>query len=167
MNKTIYVVFCVLLFVFGAAAGETIYEINVKYKEIKTREEIIGKWSFSEDWAGHMGFAIEFDKEEFKYWAYSDVKLIGDRAPVYPIKGKWKISDGILILAPDSSDEHLYATKLLMVEDGNSKGLLNPDNISIIMIHKKSINDRLFKKLTKEEEANLKWPLMNYPSKQK
>lgn len=161
MNKIICVIISVIIIAVNLTAEEKRHEINVKYKEIKTEEEIIGKWTFSEEWSG-MGLAIEFDKEEFKYWFYSDVKF--GKEPVYPIKGKWKISDGVIILTPNNN-EHLYATTLVMADDGKNTGLLDPENIAIIMIHKRGINNRLIKKLTADD--SIKWPQMNYSSSKK
>lgn len=151
------VLILVALCFFQARGGEKAFEFNVTYQAIKDSKEIIGKWTFSHEWSGHMGLAIEFKEHEFRYWFRSDVKSPDD--PKYPIIGTWEVVKGVVVLkAPEGVQ--LYSDEWVMTKSGESVGLTNPDNVKVLIWQQASPASRM---LTKWHEESDTWPLLNMP----
>ena len=131
---------------------------SIDFKPISDENYLIGKWVFSEAWMGHMGLALEIKRDHtFEYWFSSDVKLDIE----YPINGEWKLADGVLKLS--AGDHHLYANHWVLAESNGVEGLMNPNNIAIIMIHDASPESRFIKKLSQSDVDLFDWPMYNYP----
>ncbi len=143
---------------FVQARGvEKPFEFNVTYHGIKDAKEIIGKWTFSEQWSGFMGMAIEFKEHEFRYWFYSDVKLPDE--PKYPVVGTWEVVKGVVVLkAPEGV--HLYSGEWVMTKFGESIGLTNPSDVKGLICQKASPDSRMLTKLNGEPPI---WPMLNSP----
>ena len=134
---------------------DTIHKgFSIDFKPILKESSIIGKWVFSEAWQGHMGLALEVRKDHtFMYWFESDLKCDVE----YPIRGKWSIVDGVLRLS--AGESLLYSDHWVLAKSNGVEGLMNPDNITIIMIHKTLPESRFIKKLKSEPNQ---WPFYNY-----
>jgi hypothetical protein len=139
--------------------AEEEYKVAVTFTKIKTKKDIVGKWSFSSEWGGYMGMALELTDKEYKYWFYSDVKNSDE--PKYPLKGKWKLVDGVLILEKPERG-YLYSETWVQVEFQGKVGLMAPENFGIMVIHNATPENRWIQKLPDEVKN---WPLMNLPGK--
>ena len=149
-----------LVLLFGNSysfAEDKPHTFLIEIQEIQDKSQIIGKWAFSEDWMGEMGIAIEFTKDEYRYWFYSDVK--NGEEPKYPITGKWNLVGGVLSLN-EPNEGTLYAKEWTLVKSNGVVGLMNPENIKILLCHKAQPTSRMLKKLP---EHSGEWPVMNYP----
>ena len=136
-------------------ASEKPFEFNVTYLEVRDAKEIVGKWSFSAQWAGYMGLAIEFKEHEFRYWFYSDMKSPNE--PKYPIVGTWELVKGVVVLkAPDGV--HLYSDEWVMTKFKDSVGLTNPGDVKVLIWQKASPDTRM---LTKVHGPSPDWPMLN------
>ena len=151
------VLILVALCILQARGGEKEFELHVTYKGIKDAKEIIGKWTFSEQWSGYMGMAIEFKEHEFRYWFYSDVKSPDE--PKFPIIGTWEVVKGVVVLkAPEGV--HLYSEEWVMTKFGESVGLTNPGDVKVLIWQKASPASRM---LTKWQGEPPSWPMLNRP----
>jgi len=145
------------LCVGATRAVEKPFDLNVTYLEVKDAKEIIGKWSFSAQWAGYMGLAIEFKEHEFRYWFYSDLKSANE--PKYPIVGTWELVKGVVVLkAPEGV--HLYSNEWVMTKFKDSIGLTNPGDVKVLIWQKSSPDTRM---LTKVHRSSPDWPMLNVP----
>ena len=153
--RTIFIIFTLC---FGTThAAEKAFAFNVTYLEIKDAKEIIGKWSFSEQWSGYMGLAIEFKEHEFRYWATSDFK--SPDKPKYPIVGTWELVKGVVVLkAPNGI--HLYSDKWVMTKSKDSLGMTSPGDVEVLIWQKSSPDTRM---LTKVKGTPPEWPMLNTP----
>lgn len=149
-----------LLVALGAHAAVN-QQIDLSLLRIQDEKEILGKWSFSSEWSGYMGMAIQFDKGEYRYWFHSDVK--SDDEPRYPLTGTWKLIDGVLSMSPPVNGR-LYATEWMLIRYQGETGLIAPDNFAIMMIHDRTPTNRWLQRLEREPAT---WPLMNLPAKPK
>ena len=151
--RTVLILFT-LCFV-PARGSDKAFEVNVTFQEIKDAKEIIGKWTFSEQWSGYMGLAIEFKVHEFRYWFSSDVKSPDN--PKYPIVGTWEVVKGVVVLkAPEGVQ--LYSDEWVMTKFGESVGLTNPDDVKVLICQKSSPDTRM---LTKVHGESAIWPMLN------
>jgi hypothetical protein len=104
-----------------------------------------------------MGFAIEFKKHEFKYWATSDFK--SPDGPKYPIVGTWELVKGVVVLkAPDGID--LYSDEWVMTRFKDSIGLTNPNDVKVLIWQQSSPETRMLTKWQGEPDT---WPMLNMP----
>jgi len=151
-----FLIVCVLCFVY-ARGSEKAFEFSVTFKEVKDPKEIIGKWTFSEQWSGYMGMAIEFKEREFRYWFSSDFKSPDE--PKYPVVGTWELVKGVVVLkAPDGV--HLYSNEWVMTKFKDSFGLTNPSDVKVLIRQKSSPDTRM---LTKVQGVPPVWPMLNSP----
>ncbi len=133
------------------------HSFDLQCLEIEHADEVIGKWSFSSHWMGHMGIALEIRADgSFSYWFDSDVKSSND--PDYPIEGTWQLVKGTLRLS-SIQESHLYATDWILVRYADSTGLLSPDNLKVLIWHEATPDTRMLFR----NDSPFTWPMLNMP----
>lgn len=120
------------------------------------QSDYVGYWSFSDEWMGDMGAALEVKNDGFKYWFYSDVK--SEDSPQYPITGKTEVVNGVLNLI---TDQPVYAKKWYLVKyEGTVFGIFPLDNLAVIHIRGEKASTRMMALVSKTERPKT-WPIMN------
>ena len=134
------------------------HSVEMKVIAIEDERDLIGKWSFTSHWSGHMGIALELKEDgTFDYWKYSD--FVVQPEPEFPIVGQWELVKGVLNLVPED-DRHLYANDWVWVEYEEHQGLFNVENLNVLIWHKRTPDTRM---LYRNDEA-VSWPMMNMPN---
>lgn len=146
---------CMMLFLSLGCKHHSSHRFTMSVIAIENEADLIGKWSFSAHWSGHMGVALEIKQDgTFEYWSFSDFSI--GRKPGFPIRGKWELTKGTLRLDPDTED-HLYALDWVYIEYEEHKGLFSADNLNVLVWHETTPDMRM---MYKNDEAG-KWPMLN------
>jgi hypothetical protein len=134
-----------------SAADQKTWEASVTLKSIEYDSEILGTWSLR-GWEGYMGIVLSLEKDNmFSYWFYSDV-VTGDE-PKYPIKGKYKIEYGCLVL---ETEARVYDTRWVLLNYGGKTGLFPYSGFETIIMRKETPDTRMLFRLPTKKASDYK-----------
>ena len=144
------------LFILGCRSNEPIKLHNtVNYGKYEL-SDYEGFWSFTDQWQGCMGAALEIKGSEFKYWFDSDFKSL--ETSTYPIKGKVVVRDGILNLI--SKNNQIKKQWYLVKYENQIFGIIPLDDIVVLHYRNELPAVRMMALVSKSEKPR-SWPIMN------